>query len=145
MCPFTLNFQELIVFALNVYIGLIYAFSTSGLNPSQSLSSVSTSGESSCSAYPSSACSSARSSLCHPSSPTCIYVQEPRYNTNDEFKPEERMSVVIVSALSLLVQMDIAHECALDHAHYWFKPVQHHRITAICEYPYTFPYPPTRD
>ena len=77
------------------------------------------------------------------------YVQEPEYNANGELKPEERMAVAIIGALlvfdlSLLVQMDITHERALDCAHYWFKPVQYHRITTIREYPYTFPYPPIR-
>src|SRR5216684_6079678 len=72
--PFTLNFQEPIVFALNVYISLIYALLYIWC---ESFPVVFTSGESSCLAYASSACSSARSLSCHPSSPTCITCKSP--------------------------------------------------------------------
>jgi DHA1 family multidrug resistance protein-like MFS transporter len=97
--PFTLNFQEPIVFFLNVYIGLIYALlyiwfesfpvvfigiyhwreqmlglSFLGLFIGAFL------------AIP-------------PFFVYLYYVQEPRYNANGELKPEERMPVAIVGTL----------------------------------------------
>jgi MFS transporter, DHA1 family, multidrug resistance protein len=53
-------------------LALSTRFSTSGSNPSRLFSSVSTSGESSCSGYPSSACSSACSLVC-PSQSSVLY------------------------------------------------------------------------
>jgi DHA1 family multidrug resistance protein-like MFS transporter len=97
--PFTLNFQEPIVFALNVYIGLIYALlyiwfesfpvvfigiyhwreqllglSFLGLFVGAFL-------------------------VMPPFFAYLYYVQEPKYNENGELKPEERMPAAIVGAL----------------------------------------------
>jgi multidrug resistance protein len=97
--PFALNFQEPIVFALNVYIGLIYALlyiwfesfpvvfigiyhwreqllglSFLGLFVGAFL-------------------------VMPPFFAYLYYVQEPKYNENGELKPEERMPVAIVGAL----------------------------------------------
>ena len=97
--PFTLNFQEPIVFALNVYIGLVYAIlyiwfesfpvvfigiyqwreqflglSFLGLFIGAFL-------------------------FMPPFFAYLYYVQEPKYNANGELKPEERMPVAIIGSL----------------------------------------------
>ena len=92
--PFSLNFQEPIVFALNTYIGLIYALlyiwfesfpivfigiyhwreQLLGLFVGAFL-------------------------VMPPFFAYLYYVQEPKYNANGELKPEERMPVAIVGAL----------------------------------------------
>jgi DHA1 family multidrug resistance protein-like MFS transporter len=99
VCPFALNFQEPIVFALNAYIGLIYALlyiwfesfpvvfigiyhwreqmvglSFLGLFVGAFI-------------------------VMPPFFAYLYYVQEPKYNANGELRPEERMPVAIVGAL----------------------------------------------
>ncbi|KAH9990345.1 major facilitator superfamily domain-containing protein [Russula vinacea] len=86
--PFALNFQEPIVFALNAYIGLIYALLYIWFEsfPVQLLG-----------------CPSSvfhwRIPVMPPFFAYLYYVQEPKYNENGELKPEERMPVAIVGAL----------------------------------------------
>jgi hypothetical protein len=73
------------------------------------------------------------------------YVQELKYNANGELKPEERMPVAIIGALLVPICLfwfgwTSCMSVHWDGGHHRFKPVQHRRITTICEYPYTLPY-----
>jgi len=97
--PFTLNFQEPIVFALNVYIGLIYAllyiwfesfpFVFIGIyHWREQLLGLSFLG-----------LFVGAFIVLPPFFAYLYYVQESKYNVNGELKPEERMSVAIVGAL----------------------------------------------
>jgi DHA1 family multidrug resistance protein-like MFS transporter len=97
--PFTLNFQEPIVFALNVYIGLIYALLYIWFESfpvvfigiyhwREQLLGLSFLG-----------LFVGAFVVMPPFFAYLYYVQEPKYNENGELKPEERMPAAIVGAL----------------------------------------------
>ncbi len=93
-------------------LALSTPFSTSGSNPSQLFSSVSTGGESNCSAYPSSASSLACSSLCYPSSPTCIACKSPGITLTASSNPKSistLQSSVLYSSPSVSSGLDAHH------------------------------------
>jgi DHA1 family multidrug resistance protein-like MFS transporter len=97
--PFTLNFQEPIVFVLNAYIGLIYALLYIWFESfpivfigiyhwREQLLGLSFLG-----------LFVGAFIVMPPFFAYLYYVQEPKYNANGELKPEERMPVAIVGAL----------------------------------------------
>ncbi|KAH9968573.1 benomyl/methotrexate resistance protein [Russula compacta] len=97
--PFALNFQEPIVFALNIYIGLIYALLYIWFESfpvvfigiyhwREQLLGLSFLG-----------LFVGAFIFIPPFFAYLYYVQEPKYNANGELKPEERMPVAIVGAL----------------------------------------------
>ena len=97
--PFTLNFQEPIVFALNLYIGLIYALLYIWFESfpvvfidiyhwREQLLGLSFLG-----------LFAGAFLVMPPFFAYLYYVQEPKYNANGELKPEERMPAAIVGAL----------------------------------------------
>jgi DHA1 family multidrug resistance protein-like MFS transporter len=97
--PFTLNFQEPIVLALNLYIGLIYALLYIWFESfpyvfigiyhwREQLLGLSFLG-----------LFVGAFIVMPPFFAYLYYVQEPKYNANGELKPEERMPVAIVGAL----------------------------------------------
>jgi DHA1 family multidrug resistance protein-like MFS transporter len=103
--PFALNFQEPIVFALNAYIGLIYALLYIWFESfpvvfidiygwRQQLLGLSFLG-----------LFIGAFLFIPPFFAYLYYVQEPKYNENGELKPEERMPVAIVGALLVPISL----------------------------------------
>jgi MFS transporter, DHA1 family, multidrug resistance protein len=120
--PFTLNFQEPIVFALNAYIGLIYAllyiwfesFPVVFLGVyhwRQQLLGLSFLG-----------LFIGAFVFMPPFFAYLYYVQEPKYNENGELKPEERMPAAIVGALLVPISLFWFGWTSRESVH-WIVPI----------------------
>lgn len=120
--PFALNFQEPIVFALNAYIGLIYAllyiwfesFPVVFLGVyhwRQQLLGLSFLG-----------LFIGAFLVMPPFFAYLYYVQEPKYNENGELKPEERMPVAIVGALLVPISLFWFGWSSRESVH-WIVPI----------------------